>query len=115
MKVDIQASDFSMTKGLTQAVVSACERAFYRHSERIGTVRVRLSDINGRRGGVDKVCLVAAQVHGGGAIAVSDLQADLYVAIDNAFDKAARALSTRSGRRRSKARHQREPMFAELD
>ncbi|MBK9019858.1 MAG: hypothetical protein IPL72_07600 [Sulfuritalea sp.] len=45
---------------------------------------MRLSDVNGPRGGIDKRCGIEVRPKGASTIAIDDTEADLYVAIDPA-------------------------------
>jgi len=61
---------------------------------------VRLSDINGPRGGLDKRCGIEIRLKGASAVAIEDTEADLYVAIDRAAERAGRTLDRRLARQR---------------
>jgi ribosome-associated translation inhibitor RaiA len=69
----------------------------YRHVMRI---LVRLSDINGPRGGNDKRCHLEVILPGQPAVVVEDTEADLYVAINRAASRAGRTVMRRLRRRR---------------
>jgi putative sigma-54 modulation protein len=58
-----------------------------------------LKDINGPRGGVDKLCQVRLTLPRLRDIVIEDTQADLYVAIDRAADRASRTLNRRLARK----------------
>ena len=67
-------------------------------------VQVRLSDVNGTRGGVDKRCQVDVAMPGMTRLVVADTRTDLYAAIDRASARlkqtlARRRQATRTGRR----------------
>ncbi len=55
--------------------------------------RVRLSDINGPRGGVDKRCQVELNTEGAGKVVITALARDWRTALDSAMARAARSLS----------------------
>jgi ribosome-associated translation inhibitor RaiA len=69
--------------------------ALWRFHERVSRVTVRLSDLNGPRGGVDKACRVRIRLHGMTDIRIEDAEEDLYVAISRAADRAGRTLGRR--------------------
>jgi ribosomal subunit interface protein len=104
MNIDVQARGFS----LTQAIRAATRREIARlaHVEGVHRLQVRLFDVNGTRGGIDKGCLVTLHLSGEKRVLVATgLDSDLYRAIPSAFDKLNRALAvtvrrTRSLRRR---------------
>lgn len=54
--------------------------------------RVRLSDVNGPRGGVDKCCQVELRAAGTSPVVVTSVARDWRSALDAALSRAARAL-----------------------
>ena len=64
----------------------------------VPTVKVRLSDANGPRGGIDKHCRVEVQTQGRGAIIVHTRASNWREALDNALSRAARLLLRASRR-----------------
>lgn len=66
--------------------------------EYINKVTMRLSDINGPRGGTDKRCHLHIDLKGIPDIIVEDIQADMYNAIDRACDRASRVVVRKIGR-----------------
>jgi ribosome-associated translation inhibitor RaiA len=58
-------------------------------------VDVKLSDINGPKGGVDKKCQVSIQLKGLANVVVTDTQGDMYYAIDRACSRALRTIRRR--------------------
>ncbi|HLO41557.1 MAG TPA: HPF/RaiA family ribosome-associated protein [Phycisphaerales bacterium] len=71
-------------------------------ADRLGDVQVRITDVNGPKGGVDKSCTAFAHIHGSGAIAVKVRSTDFYGAIDRAAQKLRRAIDRRVSRSRTK-------------
>ena len=68
--------------------------ALSRFASRVRSLTVRLSDVNGPRGGRDKRCAVAVQLAGSKRlIVVEDLEVELQAAIARAADRAARAVA----------------------
>lgn len=53
---------------------------------------VRLSDMNGPRGGVDKLCQVELKTDGAGSVVVAAVAKDWRTALDQALARAARFL-----------------------
>ncbi len=66
--------------------------ALTRFQDRMHRISVRLSDVNGPKGGVDKRCLVRIKADGLPDIVVEDTETDLYVAVDRAVDRTRRTL-----------------------
>lgn len=53
---------------------------------------VRMSDVNGPRGGIDKRCQVELRTDGAGSVVVASVARDWRTALDNALARAARLL-----------------------
>lgn len=68
---------------------------------------VRMSDVNGPRGGADKRCQVALRTDGAGEVVVSSVARDWRTALDDALSRAARFL-VRQWRRSSDSRRLRQ-------
>jgi ribosome-associated translation inhibitor RaiA len=68
---------------------------------------VRLSDVNGPRGGVDKRCQVELTTDGAGSVVVASVAKDWRAALDQALARAARFL-VRLWRRGSDSRRLRQ-------
>lgn len=100
MHIQIHAQDFSLTEGLREHVARRLAYALNHGLDSISRIVVRLSDVNGPRGGVDKRCGIEIRVKGTPAVAIEDTEADLYVAIDRAAERAGRTLDRRLARRR---------------
>lgn len=106
MQTTIQALGFSLTDALENHVHNRLGFTFSRTSGRVRSVNVRLSDLNGPRGGIDKSCLIEVRLDGFPAVVVEDVQQDLYTAIDRAIGRAARSVLRRLSVNNSKRRHQ---------
>jgi hypothetical protein len=72
---------------------------------RVPKVIVRIDDLNGPRGGVDKTCRIDVEVLHGADVFVEDRDADLIAVIDRAAQRAGRAVSRTIERRRDKQRY----------
>jgi ribosomal subunit interface protein len=64
-------------------------------------VEVRLCDVNGPRGGVDKECGIRVVLHEAGVIFVRASGEDAYATIDKAASRLRLAVARRVGRHRS--------------
>jgi putative sigma-54 modulation protein len=88
MEVHVRAPEVSLTTALRAAVLHHVERTLADYGQWVDEVTVRLSDVNGPRGGQDKLCrIVVSQVGTGGLIAQAT-DTDMYVAIRKAADRA---------------------------
>ncbi len=100
MNLKIQAQDLPLTDGLRQHVATRLAYALNHGQDVVTRVVVRLSDVNGPRGGEDKCCGIEVRLKGSPALIVEDTQTDLYVAIDRATERIGRTLDRHLARRR---------------
>ncbi len=110
MQIDIQARNFSLTDALRNHAERRLRFALTCCDEHIQRVVMRLSDINGPRGGADKRCHLQVVLAGLPDVVIEDIEADLYVAIDRATDRAGRTLVRRIERQQSLLRQGRSPI-----
>jgi putative sigma-54 modulation protein len=104
MQVSIQSRSFALTDALRNRVQTRLGFTFSRASNRVNLVQVRLSDLNGPRGGIDKRCSIKVCMEGLPDVVVEDVQADMYHAIDRAADRAGRTVMRRLALDSSKRR-----------
>lgn len=70
--------------------------------------KVRLSDINGPRGGIDKRCQVELRTDVMGTVVITSQAGDWRTALDSALSRASRVL-TRTWRRNSQPHRSKQP------
>lgn len=105
MNTDIHARGFALTTALREAVEREAQDLRRRQPRRIGALAVRLFDVNGTRGGPDKGCLVHARLERGASVVVAtEVDSDLYRAIERAFAKLRRGMRTALARGRATRR-----------
>lgn len=104
MRIVIQARGFDLTAGLREHVERRIHFAFDWASYHVRRISVRLSDVNGPRGGEDKCCHIQVTIAGTVDLVIEDIEADLHVAIDRAADRAKRALARQIQRQREHLR-----------
>jgi ribosome-associated translation inhibitor RaiA len=104
MQIDIQARNFPLTHALRNHTKRRLGFALSARDNHIQSVIVRLSDINGTRGGEDKCCHIQVVLARLPDVVIEDTEADLYVAIDRAADRAGRTVGRRLMRKRTKGR-----------
>ena len=109
MQIDIQARDFSLTDAIRNHAERRLRFALTRCDDHIRRVVMRLSDINGPRGGADKCCHLQVVLPGLPDVVIEDVEADLYMAIDRAADRASRTVVRKIGRQQALLRHGRPP------
>ena len=104
MKLDIQARDFSLTDSIQTYVKERINYLFSTRYDQIQRITVRLGDVNGPRGGEDKRCRVKITLPRLNEIVIEDVQANLYVAISRAMERASRTVNRRLNRLQDKKR-----------
>ena len=91
MKMDIKARSFTLTEGLRHAVTAEALQYEEDFKATLHSLSVRLFDVNGIRGGIDKGCLLYARVGQRQATVVATgIDSDLYRAISAAFARLNR-------------------------
>lgn len=101
MDIEVQARDFRLTEALRAAILEQASRYTGTFRRAVRKVAVRVYDLNGPRGGLDKGCLVVADLADGRVVVGSDVDWNLYRAIPRAFAKLKRG--TRAARRQALA------------
>lgn len=91
MQIGIQARGFKLTEGLRNHCERRLRLTLGSASSRVRSVLIQLADENGPRGGIDKRCTIRATLRNAPLVIIVQDEADLYVAIDRAFDRVARA------------------------
>ena len=104
MQIDIQARNFSLTNALRGHIKRRLGFALSAKDEHIQRVMVRLSDINGPRGGEDKCCHIQIVIPHLSDVVIEDTETDMYVAIDRAANRAGRTVGRRLARQRDNSR-----------
>ena len=101
MQLHIQARQFALTEAIRQHVEKRFRFAGSARFEQIRRVMVRLSDINGPRGGKDKRCHIQVVLAGQSDVVIEETQNNLYSAIDRAAQRAGRTVSRRLAKLRN--------------
>ncbi|MBI4871053.1 MAG: ribosome-associated translation inhibitor RaiA [Candidatus Riflebacteria bacterium] len=93
MRVEVHGKNFDISEALRVHVTKRLEYALNRFDTRIKVVRVRLEDINGPRGGVDKQCRIEVTGVRNLTSIVEQNDHDLYLAIDKAADRIGQTVA----------------------
>lgn len=104
MQIDIQTRKFPLTDALRSHVERRLGFALSAKGDAIDHVIVRLSDINGPRGGADKRCNIQVKIPHQPDVVIVDTEIDLYIAIDRAADRTGRAVARQLERQRELSR-----------
>lgn len=109
VRVVIGSSICRVDRDLREAIETRVKTVFRRFSRRISEVRVWLDDLNGPRGGVDRMCRIEVQLIAGGTATATSRAQTFCVALANALERAKRAIDRLLKRRRTRARFARRP------
>ena len=90
MQLDIRGRNMRLTPALLDHIERRLRFAVGRFTTRLGRVAVRIDDLNGPRGGVDKRCHIHLEL-AGRTLSIDEVDADLYVAVARAAERAGRA------------------------
>lgn len=113
MQIDIQTRNFDLTNALRSYAERRLRFALTSADNHVQRIVVRLSDINGPRGGEDKRCHLLVVLAGLPDVVLEDTQADLYFAIDRAADRAGRTVMRKLDRKQTLHKHSRMPGWDE--
>jgi ribosome-associated translation inhibitor RaiA len=86
---------FQLTDSLREYVEYRLAFALSLFQDRIHSVVVVLSDINGAKGGIDKRCQLKVRLRGLSELVIDETEADFQIAVNRAADWAKRALARR--------------------
>ena len=92
MKIYIRGRNIKLTKVVRTRVERRLGFALGRFGERIGRVLLRFSDANGHRGDLDKRCQIDVGLRPR-SVRVEHTDADLFLALDLAADRASRSVA----------------------
>lgn len=101
MQTHIQSRGFSLTQALREYTQRRLLYAVSFARDHIRKVTVRLSDINGPRGGTDKRCQLVVTLENMPSVVIEDTESNLYTAIDRAVERAGRTVSRVMARKHS--------------
>jgi putative sigma-54 modulation protein len=107
MRLGIIARGIALSEAIRQYARRRLGTALGRYRMAFESVQVRLTDVNGPRGGVDKHCVVEIRGPSLAPIVVRERDANLHAAIDRAAGRVDRTVARRLARNR--ALHGREP------
>lgn len=93
MKAKIVAKGLAIGSDVQDYVARRLSFALDRSRHHIQSVTVRLMDLNGPRGGSDKLCRIQLAVPGHAPLVVSATSNDLKAAIDGAAHRVSRSLA----------------------
>jgi len=92
--IDVRLRGFELTDELRKAVEKIVTFAVDRYQTQVGKVSVYLADLNGPKGGVDKVCQITAKLSRGKPVLILERGSKMLTTVN----RAARRLGHRIGR-----------------
>jgi ribosome-associated translation inhibitor RaiA len=101
MGIRIIGTDIELSEPFRAFTERRLKRALAGIAHGVSDVDVRLVDVNGPRGGIDKLCKIKLVHRWVGTILVRATGEDGYATVDGAVSKVAAALRRRLGRNRS--------------
>ncbi len=104
MTVNVRGYGIDVSADVGGLVGRRLSFALSRFGGRVRAVSVRLEDLNGARGGIDKSCSMQARLAPRGSVRVEDTDSELPAAVDRAAGRLARAVARALERRRNGSR-----------
>ncbi len=112
LNVLLHSGSFPATPALRQYAERQLQTALERFGDRVEQVSVRLDDLNGPRGGLDKRCGVTISLARHRRLFVEEVSGDAYTALTQAARRATRAVARTmdrwSGGKSARATHRKE-------
>jgi putative sigma-54 modulation protein len=87
MEVEVRIQGTDSADAIRRYATRRIHFALGRFAPRVGRIVVRVSDINGVRGGVDQCCQISAELPPKRKVVVDQVDADLFSAIDRASER----------------------------
>ena len=103
--VEIRSPDFEITDAIRQYAMDHLASKLAKHGHRIQTVIVRFGDVNGSKGGADKLCRVEVLIPRQEPLVIEEVTTDLRAAIDLAADRVEKVVQRDLERMRVEPRH----------
>jgi ribosome hibernation promoting factor len=102
--LDVRARGFDLTPSMYRRAVDHIAAKVAKHTRVISNLSVRLQDVNGPKGGLDKRCRVELQMAGFAPIIVDETDQDAYTAMDVAGERLRKVVGQVLDERRSRRR-----------
>ncbi len=91
MHLDVRIQNNDLGAAVRNYVIRRLRFTMGRFASRVGRIVIRISDVNGVRGGIDQCCRVTAEILPSGRVVVEQVDADLFAAIDRACERVGQA------------------------
>jgi len=115
MRISVSGHHVKVTPDLREYIDRRLYFALGRFGPAIDHVSVRVGDVNGPRGGVDKHCQIVVKLRASGSnpIAIDDTDEDVCAAVTQASSRAGRTVARAIERKRRKRAYQRRRLLVE--
>jgi len=100
MRIDLQCEGLEPAQGLHEYVLRKMRMAIGRFRDHIQWARIKVADVNGPRGGVDKRCVVQLRLRNRPDVIFAVTEVEAQSAVDRAAERVAQVLVRRLGRQR---------------
>ena len=114
MRILVHTSGVALSRSRQMGIERKAREMLSRFEERLAEVRVRLRDVNGPRGGVDKEVLVIANVDGDANVQVESQGASGRKAVHRALKRLATVLQRRASKQDAVRRRRPRQWFARI-
>ena len=95
MRFDIRIQRLDLHHEVSHYIERRLRFSPSRLASRLRTVNVRVFDVNGPRGGIDKCCRITAHILPSETVVLQEVDADLFAAIDRAARRISRTFTRR--------------------
>ncbi|MFH2124483.1 MAG: HPF/RaiA family ribosome-associated protein [Pseudomonadota bacterium] len=100
MKIDVTMQQIFLNNAMYSQVVRRVRFALSRFGTYLQIVKVRITDINGPKGGMDKRCVVYAKLASSGDVVVQGEGENIFSALSDSLSRAGRSINRSLERRR---------------
>lgn len=104
MRLELRSKGVELTDRLQRFIEKKLRFALGRFSHMVQGVRVRLTDINGPRGGEDIQCQIRANLGRAGVVTINETRTDPFAAVSRASLRTGQNLSRKLARRKEERR-----------
>lgn len=101
MRIHVRSKQIKVDENLRAHIERRLEFSLGRFSPRILRATVQLTDVNGPRGGEDKLCRIEVRMQPTGTVFVEDRCADLVAAVDRSAERIGRSVARALERERA--------------
>jgi ribosome-associated translation inhibitor RaiA len=102
--VDVRTRGFDLTPPMYRHAIDHIAAKVAKYARVISNLTVRLQDINGPKGGIDKRCRIELTIAGFDPVIIDETDQDAYAAIDVAGERLRKVVSQVLDERRSRRR-----------